>query len=54
MIPGPLYVHLSWAPRWRLLESLEEGSNPFEGIRNNTPLNEDLEISEIIELFSEE
>ncbi|RAH16533.1 MAG: hypothetical protein CMB56_000360 [Methanobacteriota archaeon] len=52
--PGPTYIHLSWAPRWRLLESLEEGSNPFEGIRNNTPLNEDLEISEIIESFSEE
>lgn len=32
MIPGPLYIHLSWAPRWRLLCMLEDGLNPFEGI----------------------
>ena len=24
-------VHLSWAPRWRLLCRLEEGLDPFEG-----------------------
>ena len=31
LIPGPIYVHLSWAPRWRLLCRLEEGLDPFEG-----------------------
>ena len=32
LLPGPLYVHLSWAPRWRLLCMLEDGQNPFEGM----------------------
>ncbi len=31
LTPGPIYVHLSWAPRWRLLCRLEEGLDPFEG-----------------------
>ena len=31
LVPGPVYVHLSWAPRWRLLCRLEEGLDPFEG-----------------------
>ena len=31
LLPGPMYVHLSWAPRWRLLCQLEDGANPFEG-----------------------
>lgn len=31
LAPGPIYVHLSWAPRWRLLCSLEEGLDPFDG-----------------------
>ena len=36
MIPGPVYIHLSWAPRWRLLCMIEDGGNPFE----NNPINE--------------
>lgn len=31
LLPGPIYVHLSWAPRWRLLCRLEEGLDPFDG-----------------------
>ena len=31
LAPGPVYVHLSWAPRWRLLCRLEEGLDPFQG-----------------------
>ncbi len=31
LVPGPVYVHLSWAPRWRLLCRLEEGLDPFDG-----------------------
>lgn len=26
--PGPIYVHLSWAPRWRLLTQFERGETP--------------------------
>ena len=29
IVPGPIYVHLSWAPRWRMLVMLEEGIEPF-------------------------
>lgn len=32
LLPGPLYVHLSWAPRWRMLCRLEDGKDPFENI----------------------
>tara|TARA_B100001093_G_scaffold227553_2_gene218121 strand:- start:9017 stop:9517 length:501 start_codon:yes stop_codon:yes gene_type:complete len=32
LLPGPMYVHLSWAPRWRLLCQLEDGINPFEAL----------------------
>jgi hypothetical protein len=31
LLPGPLYVHLSWAPRWRILCMIDDGKNPFEG-----------------------
>ena len=27
-----MYVHLSWAPRWRLLCMIEDGRNPFENL----------------------
>lgn len=27
--PGPIYVHLSWAPRHRMLVMLEDGKDPF-------------------------
>ena len=40
LTPGPIYVHLSWAPRWRLLCRLEEGLDPFEG-QNLPPSNTD-------------
>jgi len=29
LLPGPLYVHLSWAPRWRLICMVEDGKDPF-------------------------
>mgnify|MGYP005668688109 CR=1 FL=1 len=32
LLPGPLYVHLSWAPRWRLLCMIDDGKNPFDGL----------------------
>lgn len=34
LLPGPLYVHLSWAPRWRLLCMIDDGKNPFEGLEH--------------------
>lgn len=32
IVPGPLWVHLSYAPRWRILDRLDRGVNPFEGM----------------------
>lgn len=54
IFPGPVYVHLSWAPRWRLLELIEQNINPFDFLDQTNIVNEDLELSEIIEHFSEE
>jgi hypothetical protein len=42
LLPGPMYVHLSWAPRWRLLCLLEDGRDPFIGMESKqTEPNED-------------
>lgn len=42
LLPGPMYVHLSWAPRWRLLCMLDDGINPFAGMESKeTEPNED-------------
>ena len=43
LTPGPVYIHLSWAPRWRLLCRLEEGLDPFEGELPTRPNSEMLE-----------
>ena len=43
LTPGPVYIHLSWAPRWRLLCRLEEGLDPFEGELPTRPNSEMIE-----------
>lgn len=55
LLPGPMYVHLSWAPRWRLLCQLEDDKNPFEGLEygDNEKLNDAEEIADgDVELLS--
>jgi len=32
VLPGPVYVHLSYAPRWRILIRLDREISPFEGM----------------------
>jgi hypothetical protein len=32
ILPGPVYVHLSYTPRWRILRRLDSGLAPFEGM----------------------
>jgi len=58
LIPGPLYVHLSWAPRWRLLCMVEDGKNPFKGLEIKQPEEEngsgDLQIDEVVDEISGE
>jgi hypothetical protein len=50
VIPGPVYVHMSWAPRWRLLTMLEDGRNPFgpENVEPATPTDE-VELEEAVD-----
>jgi hypothetical protein len=61
--PGPAYVHLSWAPRWRLLCMIDEGVNPFEDVKSypistkdsaDEIAGEDLELLEVVDAFESE
>ena len=63
LLPGPAYVHLSWAPRWRLLCMIDEGANPFDANKTYTePIQEsadsiageDLELLEVVDAFESE
>ena len=63
LLPGPAYVHLSWAPRWRLLCMIDEGINPFDGVKTySEPIEdladslagEDLELLEVVDAFESE
>ena len=52
IIPGPIYVHLSWAPRWRMLVMLDEGIEPFtdEQLESTTlSSNEDIDVEEVVD-----
>ncbi len=48
LLPGPLYVHLSWAPRWRMLCRLEDGKDPFEDI-DIEPVETETDMEAIVE-----
>ena len=63
LLPGPAYVHLSWAPRWRLLCMIDEGVNPFEAPKTytepiedsaDTLAGEDIELLEVVDAFESE
>jgi hypothetical protein len=63
LLPGPAYVHLSWAPRWRLLCMIDEGVNPFEDVKRypistkdsaDEIAGEDLELLEVVDAFESE
>ena len=52
ILPGPLYVHLSYAPRWRIIDRLDRDLRPFEGmIRTiDSPDSEEVVVAEDDEL----
>lgn len=62
LLPGPMYVHLSWAPRWRLLCMIEDGKDPFAGMSNiedepkhaESMVGQDTEMLEVVDTFDEE
>jgi hypothetical protein len=47
ILPGPLYLQLSYAPRWRILERIDRDLDPFEGM--SMTIYPDNEKEEIIE-----
>ena len=61
LLPGPMYVHLSWAPRWRLLCMIEDGKDPFAGMGNvedepkhaESMVGQDKEMLEVVDTFDE-
>jgi hypothetical protein len=62
LLPGPVYVHLSWAPRWRLLCMVEDGNDPFVGLEAKNEgtgdaedmVGEDAEMLEVVDAFEAE
>lgn len=62
LLPGPIYVHLSWAPRWRLLCMIEDGKDPFIGlevkadevIEAEEMVDGDTEMLEVVDAFESE
>ena len=56
LAPGPLYVHLSYAPRWRMLDRMARGLAPIEGpieVGKKSEL-EDQDMLDAIDEISEE
>ena len=59
LLPGPLYVHLTWAPRWRMMSMLESGENPFADLNlDESPDNDlakgDKEIIDVVDSIESE
>ena len=62
LIPGPLYVHLSWAPRWRILCMIEDGVYEHQEYEENiddetlleTLAEEDSDLLEVVESLESE
>ena len=58
ILPGPLYIHLSYAPRWRMLDRIDRGLEPFDGMKitiapDNSKEPENLNDEDLEEVVSE-
>ena len=58
ILPGPLYIHLSYAPRWRMLDRIDRGLDPFDGMKitiapDNSLEPEELDDEDLDEVVSE-
>ena len=58
ILPGPLYIHLSYAPRWRMLDRIDRGLEPFDGMEitiapDNSKEPENLDDEDLEEVVSE-
>ena len=41
--PGPLYIQISYAPRWRMIERIDRDLDPFEGMKKTIYLDKNNE-----------
>ena len=53
IIPGPIYIHLSWAPRWRMLVMLDEGIEPFTELQIQSVIQEDYGDADVEQVVDE-
>lgn len=58
ILPGPLWVHLSFAPRWRIIDRIDRGIEPFEGMKitlygdaNKVSPESDFDLEEVIDII---
>ena len=60
ILPGALYVHLSWAPRWRLLCLIDEGQYQPQEVEEDVSthieqlIGNDTDLQEVVESFDSE
>tara|TARA_B100000686_G_scaffold267986_1_gene283308 strand:+ start:2888 stop:3580 length:693 start_codon:yes stop_codon:yes gene_type:complete len=57
ILPGPLWVHLSYAPRWRILDRLDRDVDPFGGmgvtiydVESRVTEDSDSELEEVVDI----
>ena len=46
ILPGPLWIHLSYAPRWRIIDRIDRDIDPFEGMKMTVYLDEGTDVLE--------
>ena len=58
ILPGPLYIHLSYAPRWRMVDRIDRGLDPFDGMKRTivpevSPESDELDDDDLDEVVAE-
>mgnify|MGYP004214885693 CR=1 FL=1 len=58
ILPGPLWIHLSYAPRWRIIDRIDRGIEPFDGMKKTVYGNtravkpeSDFDLEEVIDII---
>ena len=46
ILPGPLWIHLSYAPRWRIIDRIDRDIDPFEGMKMTVYIDEGTDVLE--------
>ena len=43
---SPLWIHLSYAPRWRIIDRIDRDIDPFEGMKMTVYIDEGTDVLE--------